>query len=631
MPDAGESQPSRKGQIVTFYSFKGGTGRTMALANAAWILAANGKRVLIADWDLESPGLHRFFQPFMEAGVSDRPGIVDFIRRYAWAVVDAKIEPDALHKIEESKEAARPTITAIINEHIGRVNGYAIPLSWQFPDEGALHFLSPGKQKNGDYQATLSALDWDNFYDNLYGGQFLDALRAYMQDNYDYVLIDSRTGLGDIADICTVHLPDMVVDCFTLATQGIEGAAMIAKMIQAHTDRPITILPVPMRIDHAQIEKVDAGLKFAANEFEGLPAGMSEEQRREYWAEVEVPYRPSYAYEETLATIGDRPGSQSGLLPSYERIVARITKGAVKTLPPREEWLRLRTRLLFSRTQSSNLPEVVLDFSPEDQLWAEWIAAVLASAEITVRWVDEVSADPDDSEVATQTVAIVSESYLAQMHDSSHPAHLDLLISVTETRLPAELADVPVIFLAGLTESEAVDTLIDRLNGRQPADPELGIGALRYPAGDRPQVLNIPARNVNFTGRDKDLRDLREELRSRRVAVVLPLTIRGLGGVGKTQVALEYAHRFRADYDIIWWMNCGQSQYVDASLADLGQQLREVFKAAVPAEGGVSEVVQQVLQTLSDGLKDQRWLLIYDNAEDVDEIKNSCPPAGAMS
>ena len=66
MPDAEEGRSSRAGQVVTFYSFKGGTGRTMALANVAWILAANGKRVLIADWDLESPGLHRFFQPFMD-------------------------------------------------------------------------------------------------------------------------------------------------------------------------------------------------------------------------------------------------------------------------------------------------------------------------------------------------------------------------------------------------------------------------------------------------------------------------------------------------------------------------------------------------------------------------------------
>ena len=59
------------------------------------------------------------------------------------------------------------------------LKSYAIPLSWQFPENGVLHFLSSGKQTNGDYQTTLSALDWDNFYDDLHGGQFFDALRAH--------------------------------------------------------------------------------------------------------------------------------------------------------------------------------------------------------------------------------------------------------------------------------------------------------------------------------------------------------------------------------------------------------------------------------------------------------------------
>ena len=112
------------------------------------------------------------------------------------------------------------------------------------------------------------------------------------------------------------------------------------------------------------------------------------------------------------------------------------------------------------------------------------------------------------------------------------------------------------------------------------------------------------------------------------MAVFQPLTIHGLGGVGKTQVALEYAHRFRADYDIIWWMNCGQAQYVDASLADLGQRLHEKFGVSVPEEGGVTEVCRQVLQTLSEGLHDKRWLLIYDNAEDVEELTRLLPAGG---
>lgn len=632
MSNAEASKSPRAGQVVTFYSFKGGTGRTMALANVAWILAANGRRVLVADWDLESPGLHRFFQPFMDASVSERPGIIDFIRKWEWAAVGAEIDPDALHTgIEGSRKAAEQDLSRLIHEHIDEARRYAIPLSWAFPGQGALHFWTSGKQANGAYQAALSALDWDNFYDNLYGGQFFDALRQYMKSSYDYVLIDSRTGLSDIADICTVHLPDIVVDCFTLSTQGIEGAATIARMIEGSTKRNIAILPVPMRIDRRQKEKVEEGLGFAAQLFEGLPAGMSDAQRGEYWAEVEVPYRSSYACEEILAVFGDAPGSRTSLLASYERIAARITAGAITASPPRDEWLRLRTRNLFSRTPPSSPVEVVLDFSPVDQLWAEWIAAILAGAEINVRWSGETPAGvagPDDAELSTQTVAIVTDSYISRLMDGPPAVHPDLLICVTDIRLPQQLAEIQVLFLARLSEDQVVSLLIDRFDGRLPADSESGSPALPYPGGNRPQIVNMPGRNANFTGRDQDLRRLRDELRAGGVTVVLPLTIRGLGGVGKTQVALEYAHRFRADYDIIWWMNCGQSQYVDASLADLAQEMRSVFQADVPEEGGVTEVAQQVLNFLKEKFADKRWLLIYDNAEDIDEVADLLPDSG---
>jgi MinD-like ATPase involved in chromosome partitioning or flagellar assembly/tetratricopeptide (TPR) repeat protein len=625
MPNAEENKSPYPGQVVTFYSFKGGTGRTMALANVAWILAANGKRVLVADWDLESPGLYRFFQPFLDANVDEKPGIVDFVRRYEWAAVDAGMDPDTLHtRSEEPREAARAAVTAIVDEYVSQVANYTIPLSWEFPDDGVLHFLTSGKQTgHGDYETTLSALDWDNFYDNLNGGQFFDALRGYMKSNYDYVLIDSRTGLSDVADICTVHLPDIVVDCFTLATQGIEGAALIARMIQQHTERDITIYPVPMRIDHTQRENVDAGLALAIRKFQGLPAGFSDDERDRYWSEVEVPYRPSYAYEEMLATIGDRPGSQAGLLSSYERLSARITNGAVSALPPKEEWLRLRTRLLFSRTQSRPFV-AVLDYSPQDQLWAEWIAAVLASAEITVRWVSELPADHDDSDAETQIIAVVSESSITRMQDSPPAIQPDIFVSVTEARLPAEFSDMPLISLAGLSEGQAVERLVTGLKGRYSPSQELENAALRYPGGSQTQVQKIPGRNVNFTGRDKALMNLREQLESRDVTSLLPLTIQGLGGIGKTQLALEYAYRFRANYDIIWWMDCGQAQYADASLVDLGQRVRESFKADIPEEGGVAEIVQQVLDWLSKN-PNRRWLLVYDNADDIGEIRRLLP------
>ena len=58
------------GRVITFYSYKGGTGRSMALAHAAWITAARGYRVLAIDWDLEAPGLHKYFAPFLEDGTA---------------------------------------------------------------------------------------------------------------------------------------------------------------------------------------------------------------------------------------------------------------------------------------------------------------------------------------------------------------------------------------------------------------------------------------------------------------------------------------------------------------------------------------------------------------------------------
>ena len=66
------------GRIFTFYSYKGGTGRSMALANFAWLMAASGKRILVIDWDLEAPGLHRYFRPFLiDPDLFETDGLID--------------------------------------------------------------------------------------------------------------------------------------------------------------------------------------------------------------------------------------------------------------------------------------------------------------------------------------------------------------------------------------------------------------------------------------------------------------------------------------------------------------------------------------------------------------------------
>ncbi len=142
---------------------------------------------------------------------------------------------------------------------------------------------------------------------------------------------------------------------------------------------------------------------------------------------------------------------------------------------------------------------------------------------------------------------------------------------------------------------------------------------------------NVPQRNKNFTGRAEILASLREGLSSSVTAVlprgmqetVLPHALQGMGGVGKTQVAIEYAHRYRAEYDLVWWIPADQSQLVRSSLAALAPHL-----GLPPATAsGVEGAAQAVLDALRRGVPHQRWLLIFDNADQPEEL-NAIIPRG---
>ncbi len=269
----------------------------------------------------------------------------------------------------------------------------------------------------------MSGLDWDNFYNRLGGAQFFEALRADMKRQYDFTLIDSRTGLSDVADICTLHLPDTLVDCFTLSDQGIDGAARVAHSVRdRYRRRDIRVLPVPMRVDQAEKERAEAGRLLAMRRFAGLPAGMTEAERRRYWAAVEVPYRPFYAYEETLATFGDPPGSPTSLLAAFETLTGILTDGAVTALPMMDESVRERGKARFRRRTEAIDDQIVLRYAPEDAIWAEWLERLLSSAGLRV--VEPTTAVGSAGTPAPRTLTVVSPAYVATpsggLPDSRH-------------------------------------------------------------------------------------------------------------------------------------------------------------------------------------------------------------------
>ncbi|RKT56508.1 FxSxx-COOH system tetratricopeptide repeat protein [Saccharothrix australiensis] len=120
------------------------------------------------------------------------------------------------------------------------------------------------------------------------------------------------------------------------------------------------------------------------------------------------------------------------------------------------------------------------------------------------------------------------------------------------------------------------------------------------------RVWGVPARFARFTGREELLTALRRGLLARTPTVVR--AVRGMGGVGKTTVALEYAHRFADDYDIAWWVPSESPELVPDRLAELAR----VLDLADASDGAGTAVAR-----LWGGLRAHgRWLLVFDNAED---------------
>jgi transcriptional regulator with XRE-family HTH domain len=138
------------------------------------------------------------------------------------------------------------------------------------------------------------------------------------------------------------------------------------------------------------------------------------------------------------------------------------------------------------------------------------------------------------------------------------------------------------------------------------------------PGGVLPRVWNIPARNPGFTGREQLLAAIRDRLAAGDTAVVQAL--HGMGGVGKTQLAAEYAHRFAGTYDLAWWINSERGGLIGDQVAALGAAL-----ACIPAGAGTEAARAAVLAELRGR---GRWLLVFDNAETPADVTPWLPGGG---
>lgn len=289
-PATADLRRNPDGTVVTFYSYKGGVGRSMAMANIAWLLASKyGKRVIVVDWDLEAPGLHRFF------GIEDKelgPGLIDYLTSYR----------DALTRLDRKFSES----DVLISRYLRRVDS--------FSNGGWLKLMSAGVQKDrASYVQKVRGFDWKGFYDNWGGAQLIEAMRTQFRQEADITLIDSRTGVTDVGGICTVQLPDTVVFVFVFNSQSMSGVETVASELHDRDNRTLQALKrwptlhfLPSRKELSEQVKLREWEDRAESMFKRFCDSQPVRAKYgdsviDYLRKLSIPYVPYFAYGEELA------------------------------------------------------------------------------------------------------------------------------------------------------------------------------------------------------------------------------------------------------------------------------------------------------------------------------------------
>lgn len=305
--------PGALGTIITFYSFKGGVGRSMALANVAVLLARASKRVLCIDWDLEAPGLDRYFRAVPRSAPMAAPTLSEPTRVGGLLAILEGASLDAL-----------PPWRDYVRTRTGS-------------DGSKLDFIGSGDDDE-TYSTRLSVFSWAEFFAQSGGGAIIEALRDAWKNTYDYVLIDSRTGLTDSSGICTIQLPDLIVMLFAANEQNVDWCQRIANGIrQGRRKLPydrtfLPIIPLLSRFDAREesdraSEAMDRIAKVFTSFFEHwLPRSITP---RDMLAWSVLPYIPRYSFEEALA-VEDEPATGAQGLSFYYQLLSRLIIGRFK-------------------------------------------------------------------------------------------------------------------------------------------------------------------------------------------------------------------------------------------------------------------------------------------------------------
>jgi tetratricopeptide (TPR) repeat protein len=283
---------------------------------------------------------------------------------------------------------------------------------------------------------------------------------------------------------------------------------------------------------------------------------------------------------------------------------------------------------------------VTISFAGFNRAWAAWIGDRLERRGLRVvylRW----DAPPDQSLAGLlrdlmlaegRTLILVSEWYFQlgpRTHEEWNAALREVVapdpsrfaaVSVTNTSVPSATAVLAPVDLTNMGADEAERRLLDRLDVPldTPVTADVTRPAPRFPASMPDVWGGVPRRNTRFTGREPLLNDAYHLLQGSEPGAGV-LTLHGMSGVGKTQLAAEYAYRFGSEYDVVWWVSSEKRVTYRRLLAELAPKLG---LSTGPEYG---ERLRAVRDSLRRGDPHSRWLLILDGADEPEQIWDLLP------
>jgi len=322
--------PAEPGEIITFYSYKGGTGRSMALANVACLLAQSSEGydgVLMVDWDLEAPGLHRYFADRFErkfpssdssaASLKAHPGLIELFCRFQAEI--ASLPPAAEEPTPEMQDQLRQRID---------LDSFILPT-----DVPNLSIIKAGCFDE-DYARRVNTFPWEPLYKQ--APWLISFFADWMTSRFRYVLIDSRTGITDTSGICTMLLPDKLVVVFTPNQQSLDG---VLEMTERATNyrrrssdvRPLSVFPLASRIEVSEPalrerwRKAD-GIGYQP-QFEALFKkvwALNDCNLESYLNEVQIQHSSAYAYGEKVAVLYEKSDDRTSLRRAFVSFAERL-------------------------------------------------------------------------------------------------------------------------------------------------------------------------------------------------------------------------------------------------------------------------------------------------------------------